>query len=114
MTSKMKSYKYFYLSRPPCVGTEPDGWTEREGWTPTRLIDLRPAHGFVTYSQKLDPGAIWKYSLRPDDVKEQAEMKFWGEPDVRTNYLALNPKRLHEFRHKDDRAWAALILLDLI
>jgi hypothetical protein len=110
-----ESYKYFYLSRPPCIGTEPDGWTEREAWSPARPQGFRQVHGFVVYPSRLDFETIWRYDLLPESLEEQAEMVFWREPEwVKDDYLAANPELLQEHRYNDKKAWAALILLDLI
>jgi hypothetical protein len=109
------SCKYFYLSRPPCIGTEPDGWVEREAWSPARAEGFRQVHGFVVYSKRLDFESTWRYDLLPEDLKEQAEIVFWREPEwIKEDYLAASPELLHEHRYNDNKAWAALILLDLI
>lgn len=114
-TAKAKEeYKYFCLSRPPSLDMGDDR-LRSETFSPPRLEGAQCVHGYIVYPHRLDFEYIHKNSLLPEDLKEQAEMIFWQEPEeTRTDYLAANPKLLHAARYKDCKAWAALILLDLI
>lgn len=73
--------KYYYLLRPPGIGCQPDGSTEREAWQPVRDIPIpdtgRHAHGWVTYAEKLDMQTAWKYDLLPDDTLERLDYLLW-------------------------------------
>ena len=66
--------KYYYLSRPPGIGCQPDGWANREVFSPARGPDDygRVVHGWVKYEGPLDYCMVWKYDLIPADLGERA------------------------------------------
>ena len=77
--------RYYYLNRPPGIGCQPDGFTERERWSPKREIPgtERTAHGWVEYLEKLDPYQIWKWEFYPADPVELEAYWDWREEEQR-------------------------------
>ena len=80
----MPDSRYFYRNRPPGIGCQPDGWEEREAWSPVRAVpeiasDLKHHHfhGWVEYQRALTPYICWKYELLPADPVERAVFMFY-------------------------------------
>lgn len=108
--------KYYYLNRPPSIGCQPDGFTERECWMPMQQIpgSERMAFGRVTYPEHLEFDQVWKYDLLPAAKKDQAEMVFWREGDdagwIKEDYMGQPVEFLKEHKDRCRFAWAALVL----
>ena len=77
--------KYLYRNRPPAPGCQPDNWTERECWRPTRTHpsggEHLTFHGSVTYEEPLPFKDVQAYDLWPVSDTERAEYVFWLEGD---------------------------------
>lgn len=75
--------RYYYLSRPPAIGCQPAGFTDREAWMPVQDIPGTewPAFGWVEYAKPLDFIQVWKYDLRPADADELARYQEWREEE---------------------------------
>jgi len=68
----------------------------------------------VTYKEKLGFDLVWKYDLLPEDIMDRAEMVFWREGEdaewLKEDYMAAPVELLEEYRYRDIKAWAALVL----
>jgi len=111
---------YLYLSRPPGIGCQPDGFDidTREVWLPAREVDGRNYLGRCGWPRQLLPEDIYHYSLRPESELERAELVFWnrdkGEVEtwLKEDYMSQPDDLLEEYatEHRDMKAWAALVL----
>lgn len=74
-------YKYFYLNRPPGIGCQPSGYSERETWYPKQFRDEFPrgAWGWVTYPERLKLYDAWAKDLFPADPVEQLCYRAWQD-----------------------------------
>ena len=65
--------KYYFLNRPPSIGTHPNGAVATEVWMPRQDIPgtERPAFGWAEYPDPLQFEQVWQYELFPDDEAEQ-------------------------------------------
>ena len=109
--------KYLYRSRPPSIGCQPEGFTNRETWLPGRQHpsgDGRYFLGLVGYPQPLPFEEVYRYELWPVDEVERAEMTFWLEGDAAKwllrDYLSLSVEELQQCAGTDLLAAAALVL----
>ncbi len=106
--------KYYYCNRPPGIGCQPDGFTERETWLPAKEIDNRLCFGYAVYPKPLAPEQVYRFDLRPESIVEQAEYVFWREDSdsdwLKENYLSQPVGRLRDYASRDVKAWAALVL----
>jgi hypothetical protein len=68
---------YYFLLRPPFIGTHPAGEVSREVWQPVQNIPgtERHAHGWVKYPAPLDFDQVWKYDLYP--ANEDGLNRYW-------------------------------------
>ena len=74
------NHKYYFINRPPSIGTHPAGESEREVWQPVRKTPSgRWAHGWVEYPERLDFAEIWNYELWPADHHEFNEYRDWRD-----------------------------------
>ena len=123
--------KYYYLSRPPGIGCQPDGDISREAWSPTKPIPplptqtvddyRRPAHGFVLYAKPLSYYVAWKHDLLPAEETERLAWYLWiqGERDgastmaLLSSYLKIDPGTLAGFAGQDHIAALLQRLCDL-
>lgn len=123
--------KYYYLSRPPGIGCQPDDSISMETWCPVRPIPplptqmmndyRRPAHGFVLYAKPLSYYRAWKYDLLPADETERLAGYLWiqGERDrldtldLLSSYLEIEPDMLADFAERDHVASLLCRLCDL-
>jgi hypothetical protein len=82
---KARAFRYYFLSRPPFIGTHPSGETNRQVWQPVELIPdtERPAHGWVEYSEPLGHYDVWRFELYPADEDELKRYNDWREAEVR-------------------------------
>uniref|UniRef100_A0A6M3XIG7 Defence against restriction A C-terminal domain-containing protein n=1 Tax=viral metagenome TaxID=1070528 RepID=A0A6M3XIG7_9ZZZZ len=65
-----KLYRYYYLHRPPGIGTQPKGFINHESWLPARTTPHgRTAFGWVEYDRPLTPEEISGYELFEDEVE---------------------------------------------
>jgi len=79
-------YTYFFINRPPFIGTHPDGSIASEVWQPKQSvagIPDRTFHGSVTYTEPLLPERIWKFELHPADKQEYLDYFEWREDNNR-------------------------------
>lgn len=60
-------HRYYFLNRPPSIGTHPTGEINRELWYPVQDIPgtERHAWGWVEYPEALEYEQVWKYELFP-------------------------------------------------
>lgn len=64
--------RYYLLNRPPSIGTQPPGFTNRETRVPRQDIPAnpdgydRPAWGYVDYDAPLPLAQVFGYELEPD------------------------------------------------
>ena len=76
-----KTYRYFYLSRPPDIGCQPDGWLNREGGLPKKIYEVngvfQNSFGAIEYPSLLPFEVSDKYDLMPADPKENALLHLW-------------------------------------
>ena len=109
-------HRYYFLSRPPGIGCQPDGFANREYWRPKQEIPgtERTAHGWVEYPEKLTAEQVEHWSFWIADVLERAEYVFAGKDWLRENYLSQPIEKLREYadEHRDLKAWAALVILE--
>jgi hypothetical protein len=72
MATGQQATRYYFLNRPPAIGTHPAGEVARECWLPRRDIPgtERPAYGWVDYPEPLDFEQVWRYELFPADPAE--------------------------------------------
>lgn len=118
MTEKNNLHYYLFLSRPPGIGCQPDGFDidSREAWLPRRDIGGIYCLGRCGWHEKLSPRDVWHYSLRPESEIERAELVFWDHKDgfsewLREDYMSQPDEFLKEYADKgDNKAWAALVL----
>ena len=76
--------RYLYTSRPPSIGCQPDGFTNREVWIPSHEVDGRHYLGVAEYDKPLDFKDIRAYELMPEEKGERlvymalrAELEWW-------------------------------------
>lgn len=75
---------YYLTSRPPGIGTHPDGEIGRMHFVPRAPIPERPevmAYGMLAYADPLTSGQIYQYDLYPADFAEVARYAFWIHED---------------------------------
>jgi len=79
------AHRYYYLNRPPSIGCQPDGFVNREAWSPKQTIPGTEwtAHGWVEYPEPLEPYQVWKWEFRPADDAELDEYLDWREENDR-------------------------------
>lgn len=78
--------RYWFLLRPPFVGTHPQGSIEQRAVYPSENCklgggEMQVTHGWVVYPWALDREQVWKYDLLPDDPAERALYRMWLECD---------------------------------
>ena len=71
--------KYLYTSRPPGIGCQPDGFTDREVWMPGREVDGRHYLGVAEYDGRLKFEDIAAYELMPEDKEERIVYSAWKQ-----------------------------------
>jgi hypothetical protein len=65
-----KLSRYYYLHRPPSIGTQPEGFINHESWLPAKTTPHgRTAFGWVEYDRPLTPEEISGYELFEDEVE---------------------------------------------
>lgn len=103
---------YLYSHRPPGIGCQPDGWTDRETWLPAKIIGHRYFFGRVEYDGGLSFETVSRYELWPKSELERAEMVFWREDLdwLRESYLTADEALLQEHAPTDVKARAALVI----
>lgn len=114
--------KYYYLSRPPSIGTQPAGFVEQETWYPKEFSDNFPrgAFGWVKYDEPLTFYQAWKYDLMPADEPHSTLFNFWlhcdRDPQDTIKYIKvyydLSDASLETFAVKDED-WASGLVRDL-
>lgn len=69
---KIEGHRYYFISRPPDIGTHPAGEVRREVWYPAKDIPNTERHGWgwVEYAEPLEFEQVWKYELFPADDEE--------------------------------------------
>lgn len=76
-------YTYYFINRPPFVGTHPASDLVSQVAYPFRMevagIPDRLFHGSASYSKRLSFDQIWKYELYPDDKAEYELYCQWRE-----------------------------------
>ena len=81
MTTKL--YRYYFIKRPPFIGTHPDGAISQESWEPSHAIGYktngRRFHGFAVYNHALTFEEIWKYELYPSCETEGIAYYEWRQ-----------------------------------
>jgi len=111
----MPEHVYLYVNRPPGLGCQPDGFTERETYSPPQEREGRWFHGRVVYPDRLSLEEIHRYDLWPASPRERARLIFEREGELaewlRESYLSQPVEKLREFAPHDPKAWAALVLL---
>lgn len=73
--------RYYFLYRPPAIGTHPIGETGRETWMPRRQVPevpRQPAFGWVEYPDPLPLEDVISYELLPQDEEERARLTLWN------------------------------------
>lgn len=81
--------RYYFLNRPPSIGTHPAGETARESWVPRQDAQLedevgeytRPVWGWVEYPQALTFEQVWKYDLIPAGKDELIRYNQWRDEE---------------------------------
>lgn len=76
--------RYYYLSRPGAYGHQPDGFTDRNTFMPSKATpeaEGRHTFGWVEYAEPLTFEAIDKWGFWPADPVERARYAFWQEAD---------------------------------
>lgn len=69
-TKIKKLYRYYYLHRPPSIGTQPEGFINHESWLPAKTTPHgRTAFGWVEYDRPLTPEETSRYELFEDEVE---------------------------------------------
>lgn len=69
-TKIKKLYRYYYLHRPPSIGTQPEGFINHESWLPAKTTPHgRTAFGWVEYDRSLTPEETSRYELFEDEVE---------------------------------------------
>jgi len=124
------SHRYYYEFRPPGIGCQPDGWTNREGGLPKSKYIVPSglpnkeksisAFGWVEYDEPLSFDQIYKKDLIPHDPVERAKFYLWISHDrneetvdwLISDYQAQGRNWLLENYEIDSLAAYALILLD--
>jgi hypothetical protein len=73
--------RYYFLNRPPSIGTHPPGEGGRKVFDFMQEIPgtERYAHGWVEYSEPLDFALVWKYELFPGDPQEMETYWDWRD-----------------------------------
>lgn len=82
MTDQKLLHTYYFINRPPFVGTHPAGALKIEAWEPRREaagIVGWIFWGYAIYDFQLDPQLIWKYELYPADTEELQAYRDWRE-----------------------------------
>ena len=76
-----KTYKYFFLNRPPGIGCQPEGHTHLETWIPKQHPEEFPrgAWGYALYPAPLSLLDIWKKELYPANPLEKAVYLAWED-----------------------------------
>ncbi len=114
------THKYYYLSRPPGIGCQPDGFLERKEWYPKRFPEEFPrgAWGWVTYPERLPMKSIWLKDLFPVERVEELCFRAWqdyrggnikGALRFLDMYFEMGKDTLKVLAHDGDY-WASLIL----
>ena len=83
--SNEEAFRYYFLNRPPFIGTHPSGETSRKVWQPVEMIPgtERHAHGWVEYPHALESYDIWRFELYPADEDELKRYNEWREEEGR-------------------------------
>jgi hypothetical protein len=75
--------KYYFINRPPFIGTHPKGEISREVWQPKQSApDINEDwtfHGFVEYEEPLSNEDIWEYQLMPAKHSERDTYWQWRD-----------------------------------
>jgi hypothetical protein len=81
--------RYYYRSRPPGIGCQPDGFTGRESWLPARDCPMGMGHcfGWAEYPARLSLDRVYRYDLVADDLLERAVYVFRRHFDDEANWL---------------------------
>ena len=116
--------RYFYLLRPPSIGCQPEGFTDRQGGLPKKDWEMSSgqslhAFGYVEYFKPLKFEQIWRYDLLPDNDVERARLYFWEKAgrdarrakEIESEYIAQGEAWLEENKRLDPACIMALILL---
>lgn len=117
--------RYWFLLRPPFIGTHPAGFTEYAQIYPReeRVMtggERVDTFGTVDYPAQLEKEQVWKYDLLPDDPAERALYRMWHEcdrdfkqaVDMLAEYCALGRAVLAERAEWNNLAKIALDWLD--
>lgn len=74
-----KKRRYYFINRPPSIGTHPQGETGRKAFAYRETIPgtERLSHGWVEYPQPLDFEQVWRYELYPADEAEADRYYDW-------------------------------------
>ena len=77
----LNSHRYYFLNRPPSIGTHPAGEVGRKCFQYREDIPgiERLAHGWVEYPEALGFDMVWRYELYPADEEELARYNAWRE-----------------------------------
>ncbi len=109
--------KYYYLSRPPSIGTQPPGFTGQETWCPKQHPPefIRGAWGVATYPDQLPFQLVYKFDLFPVNRAEALCFQAWrekpGDPEgFLMKYLYRDPGELRMLADEDENFWACMIL----
>ena len=112
MQDQQTPRKYFYLTRPPGIGCQPDGYTDTQIWLPMQYPEEFPrgAFGYVIYSAPLPVSQILRYDLFPADPLEKALYMAWQDEeqnllaalDILKSYFSLGPDALAMIVSADD------------
>ncbi len=73
--------EYYYLNRPPSIGTQPPGFTNLETWYPKQHPPefVRGAWGIATYPDQLPFQLVYKFDLFPVNRAEALCFQAWRE-----------------------------------
>lgn len=77
-----KLHRYYFINRPPFVGTHPAGAVAQQAWDPVMFapdVEGRKFHGYADYAQPIGFEQIWKYELYPQNLTELMFYNAWRE-----------------------------------
>lgn len=83
MDEDVKQYVYYFINRPPFIGTHPrENLVSQLAFPiPATVVGFgeRRFHGLASYSSKLTFEQIWQYELYPENVEELFLYNEWRE-----------------------------------
>ena len=77
-----RNRRYYFINRPPFIGTHPKGAVALESWQPKQSVPEIPDwtfHGWVEYDFRLPYSMIWEYELYPADETELVLYNEWRD-----------------------------------